>query len=123
MHRVEDFRWEAEILPRVKEQIAEAWNKKELWRECWEAQQLQINYKIQSGGSDVIRLAEILIDSQLPVDCRIMLSNHDEAVVSCPREKAEQVKRIVQEAMHEAFSILYPDIPIKSEPEISDTWK
>jgi DNA polymerase I-like protein with 3'-5' exonuclease and polymerase domains len=121
--RAQWAQWETEILPQIKEQIAEAWNKKELWRECWEAQQLQINYKIQSGGSDVIRLAEILIDSRLPAECRIMLSNHDEAVVSCPREKAEEVKKIVQEAMHEAFSILYPDIPIKSEPEISDTWK
>jgi DNA polymerase I-like protein with 3'-5' exonuclease and polymerase domains len=121
--RAQWAQWETEILPQVKEQIAEAWNKKELWRECWEAQQLQINYKIQSGGSDVIRLAEILIDSRLPAECRIMLSNHDEAVVSCPREKAGEVKKIVQEAMHEAFSILYPDIPIKSEPEISDTWK
>jgi DNA polymerase I-like protein with 3'-5' exonuclease and polymerase domains len=116
-------RWETEILPPVMEQVAEAWNKKELWRESWDAQQLQINYKIQAGGSDVIRLSEILIDSRLPADCRIMFSNHDETVVSCPCEKAEEVKKIVQEAMHEAFSILYPGILIRSEPEICETWK
>jgi DNA polymerase I-like protein with 3'-5' exonuclease and polymerase domains len=115
--------WETNVLPLVKAQIADAWNKKELWRECWEAQQLEINYKIQAGGSDVIRLSEILIDSRLPADCRIMLSNHDEVVVSCPRDKAEQVKKIIQESMHEAFNQLYPGVPIGSKPEVSDTWK
>jgi DNA polymerase I-like protein with 3'-5' exonuclease and polymerase domains len=115
--------WEAEILPGVKTQIAEAWNRKESGREFWDAQQLSINFRIQAGGSDVIRLSEITIDSRLPADCRIMLSNHDEAVVSCPREKAEEVKKIVQESMHEAFSLLYPGVPIRSEPEISETWK
>jgi DNA polymerase I-like protein with 3'-5' exonuclease and polymerase domains len=116
-------RWEREVLPQVMVQIAAAWNKKELWRESWDAQQLQINFKIQAGGSDVIRLSEIILESRLPADCRIMFSNHDETVVSCPREKAEEVKEIVQESMHEAFSLLYPGIPIRSEPEVCDTWK
>jgi DNA polymerase-1 len=116
-------RWEAEILREVMKHVAEAWARKESWRECWDAQQLQVNFKIQAGGSDVIRLSEILIDSRLDSDSRIMFSNHDETVISCPREKAEAVKKIVQESMHEAFNELYPGIPITSEPEESDTWK
>jgi DNA polymerase I-like protein with 3'-5' exonuclease and polymerase domains len=115
--------WGAEILPRVMDHVAEAWAHKESWRECWDAQQLQVNFRIQAGGSDVIRLSEILIDSRLDSDCRIMFSNHDETVISCPREKAEAVKRVVQDAMHEAFNQLYPGVPITSKPEDSDTWK
>jgi DNA polymerase I-like protein with 3'-5' exonuclease and polymerase domains len=121
--RVKWAQWERDVLPGVMEQIAEAWNRKETWRESWAAQQLQINFRIQAGGSDVIRLSEILVDARLPEGCRTLLSNHDEIVVSCPKEKAAEVTKILQESMHEAFSSLYPGIPIKSEPEVGETWK
>jgi DNA polymerase I-like protein with 3'-5' exonuclease and polymerase domains len=115
--------WEAEMLPILQAQIAQAWKAFEERRVSWEAQQLAINYKIQAGGSDVIRKAEILVESRLPANSRILLSNHDEICVSCPKEKAQEVVAIVQTAMGEAFSWLYPSVPIESEAEISETWK
>jgi DNA polymerase I-like protein with 3'-5' exonuclease and polymerase domains len=115
--------WNATILPELEAQIAAHWNETEPRRASWEAQQLLINYKIQAGGSDVIRKAEILVESRLPANCRILLSNHDEICVSCPKEKAQQVAEIVQAAMGEAFNWLYPSVPIESEAEISETWK
>jgi DNA polymerase I-like protein with 3'-5' exonuclease and polymerase domains len=121
--RVKWTQWEKDVLPGVMDQIAEAWSRKESWRESWAAQQLMINFRIQAGGSDVIRLSEILVDARLPEGCRTLLSNHDEIVVSCPKEKAAEVTKILQESMHEAFSSLYPGIPIKSEPEVGETWK
>jgi DNA polymerase I-like protein with 3'-5' exonuclease and polymerase domains len=81
-------KWEKEMLPVLQAQIAEAWKAFEERRVSWEAQQLTINYKIQAGGSDVIRKAEILVESRLPANSRILLSNHDEICVSCPKEKA-----------------------------------
>ena len=121
--RVKWAEWEKNVLPGVMDQIAEAWSRKEAWRESWAAQQLMINFRIQAGGSDVIRLSEILVDARLPEPCRTLLSNHDEIVVSCPREKVAEVTKILQESMHEAFSSLYPGVPIKSEPEVGETWK
>ena len=92
------------------EELKEAWRKKDRSREIWAAQQLMVNFRIQAGGSDVIRKSEILIDERLPAGSAIMFSNHDEVVVSCPRELAGSVTEIVQSSMREAFSALYPGV-------------
>ena len=115
--------WNAEVWPALQAEIAAAWNQAEPHRASWEAQQLLINYKIQAGASDVIRKAEIFVESRLPSRCRILLSNHDEICVSCPGDLAETVVKVVQGSMHEAFSSFYPGVPIESEAEILDTWK
>lgn len=107
----------------MRAQILEAWKAYEEHRASWDAQQLAINYKIQAGGSDVLRRAEILLELRLPRDSRILLSNHDEICVSGPKAEAEEIAKIVQTAMHEAFTSLYPSVPIKSDVEILDTWK
>ena len=117
------IKWEKEMLPALQAQITEAWTAFEIRRLNWEAQQLAINYKIQAGGSDVIRKAEILVESRLPANSRILLSNHDEICVSCPKENTQEVVQIVQAAMGEAFNWLYPSVPIESEAEVCETWK
>jgi hypothetical protein len=90
------------------------------WRESW------------AGGSNQFRIRLVGRchpafgdpgDARLPEGCRILLSNHDEIAVSCPKEKAAEVTKILQESMHEAFSSFYPGIPIKSEPDVGETWK
>jgi DNA polymerase I-like protein with 3'-5' exonuclease and polymerase domains len=114
--------WETHHLPIHSAGIAKAWAKYEKRRVNWDAQQLEINFKIQGGASDVIRKAEILVDERLPEDSSILLSNHDEICVSCPKAKAAAIQKLVQEAMHDAFSFFYPNVPIASDPEIHDTW-
>jgi len=116
-------RWETETLPALMSRILQAWKDFEAWRVNWDAQQLLINYKIQAGGSDVIRKAEILVEKRLPEGARILLSNNDEICVSCPCEKAEETKDVLQKAMHEAFNTDYDDVPIATEAEILPTWK
>src|SRR5215510_1880316 len=77
-------RKETEILPTLEPKIMWAWESFEAWRVSWDAQQLQINFRIQAGGSDVLRRAEILVDARLLDGARLLLSNHDEICVSCP---------------------------------------
>ena len=120
--RIKWAEWETTILPKAMEELKEAWRKKDRSREIWAAQQLMVNFRIQAGGSDVIRKSEILIDERLPAGSAIMFSNHDEVVVSCPRELAGSVTEIVQSSMREAFSALYPGVAIASKPEVSETW-
>jgi DNA polymerase I-like protein with 3'-5' exonuclease and polymerase domains len=115
--------WENNILPLREAQIAKAWKAYERHRVNWDAQQLAINFRIQAGGSDVIRLAEILVDQRLPVGARILLSNHDEICVGGPKAKAAEIVEIVQAAMHAAFSSLYPSVPIETKIETLETWK
>jgi DNA polymerase I-like protein with 3'-5' exonuclease and polymerase domains len=114
--------WETHLLAVHTDRIAKAWKKYEKRHVNWDAQQLDINFKIQDGASDVIRKAEILIDQRLQEESSILLSNHDEICVSCPKAKAAAIQKLVQDAMHEAFSFFYPAVPIVSDLEIHDTW-
>jgi DNA polymerase I-like protein with 3'-5' exonuclease and polymerase domains len=115
-------KWETEVRPSLEPKIAQAWASFEAWRVSWDAQQLQINFKIQAGGSDVLRRAEILVESRLPEDSRILLSNHDEICLSCPKELSRFVEQTLKIAMREAFSSVYPDVPIETKAQISPTW-
>jgi DNA polymerase I-like protein with 3'-5' exonuclease and polymerase domains len=110
-------------LPTLEPKILYAWASFDAWRVSWDAQQLQINFKIQAGGSDVLRRAEILVDARLPDGARILLSNHDEICVSCPKDFAKFVERVVlQDAMREAFNSVYPDVPIETKSHVAPTW-
>jgi hypothetical protein len=120
--RIKWEEWETSILPTHNARIAKAWKAYECRRVNWDAQQLAINFKIQAGGSDVLRKAEVLLDARLPSGARILLSNHDEICVSCPKELVQLVDDLLKNAMHEAFSWLYPSVPIESKPTISETW-
>jgi hypothetical protein len=120
--RIKWAEWETTALPAAVKDCGEAWRKKDRSREMWAAQQLRVNFRIQAGGSDVIRKSEILIDERLPEGCAILFSNHDEVVVSCPRELAGSVTEIIQNSMCEAFSGLYPGVAIASKPDVSETW-
>ena len=71
----------------------------------------------RGGGHQIIS-----IDEHLPEGCAILFSNHDEVVVSCPRELAGSVTEIIQNSMCEAFSALYPGVAIASKLEVSETW-
>jgi hypothetical protein len=78
-------KWAGDILPATMLSILERWAGKEKWRVSWDAQSLAINFKIQAGGSDVLRTVEIELEQRLPAPARVIFSNHDEAVVSCPK--------------------------------------
>ena len=115
-------RWNQKVLPSLTPKILEEWKGFESWRTGWDAQQLRINFKIQAGGSDVLRKAEILFSERKPSSVRVILANHDEICVSAPRDTAEEVKALLERCMCEGFNAIYPDVPIKVESEILATW-
>jgi DNA polymerase I-like protein with 3'-5' exonuclease and polymerase domains len=115
-------RWTEEVLPSLTPKLLEAWTQRESQRINWDAQQLEINFKIQAGGSDVLRKAEILFSEHKSSSARVILANHDEICVSAPREKALEVKALLERCMCEGFNAIYPDVPIKVESEILATW-
>ena len=58
-----------------------------------------VNSLIQGGAGDLIKLAMVRLDATLPDEASIVLTVHDEIVVSCPEHMAEQVADMMREAM------------------------
>lgn len=57
------------------------------------------NSPIQGTSADIIKVALLHLYRKLPDDCKLINCVHDEVVVECPADRAEEVKKIVQDCM------------------------
>jgi DNA polymerase I-like protein with 3'-5' exonuclease and polymerase domains len=114
--------WEAGA-PSREERNNAVWISRERYRVVWDAQTLAINFKIQAGGSDVLRAVEIKLEERLPAPARVIFSNHDEVVVSCPREMREEVSEIIRSTMCECLSADYSGVKVMVKVDSADTWQ
>jgi DNA polymerase-1 len=53
------------------------------------------------------------------MQARLVLQIHDELIVECPQEEAEQVKHIVTEAMEGVMQLA---VPLEAEAKIGESW-
>jgi DNA polymerase-1 len=88
----------------------------------WERFTALVNTPVQGGTADGMKHALILIDQRLPKSARIVSTVHDEVVVECHEETAEQCREIITTAMVEAMAALFPEVPVEVEANICTTW-
>jgi DNA polymerase-1 len=89
----------------------------------WDRFALLVNYPVQGGTADVIKLAIVMIAGQLPLDVHLVIMAHDELVYDCPAELAEEVAQIVQTNMGVAFAqILGSEVPCEVDVQILSNW-
>ena len=92
-----------------------------------EIERSSVNFKIQGTSASISKLAivylyrEIVNRNMLGV---ILIPNmvHDEIVIECPINIAEEWKTILQECMERAGDKFCKTIPLKAEPLITKTW-
>lgn len=81
------------------------------------------NTPIQGTCSDIFKRAMTLLDAALlGLKAQIVNSIHDELVVECDPNIAEQVKEIVRFEMVAAAKEFLPRVPVEVEAVISDAW-
>jgi DNA polymerase I len=81
------------------------------------------NTPIQGSASDIFKRAMTLMDAALlPYDAQIINSIHDELVVECAAEIAEEVKAIVAQTMVAAGREFLQRVPVEVEAVIADAW-
>lgn len=81
------------------------------------------NFVIQGLAADIMKYAIILVAANLPNDCTILLTVHDEIVVECPADSVEDVAKIVKEQMGLAASRIVNNVlPIPANIAIGDCW-
>ena len=89
------------------------------------AERMAINAPIQGTAADMIKLAMIDIDKQLPKtseDSQMILQVHDELLFEVPTDEVEAVAKMVKTRMEKAFPLDVPVIvDIKSGPSWGET--
>jgi len=88
----------------------------------WERFTALVNTPVQGGTADGMKQALILIDKRLPQNARIVSTVHDEVVVECHEDSADQCRETVTTAMVEAMAALFPEVPVEVEANICTTW-
>lgn len=84
------------------------------------AERNAINAPIQGSAADVMKLAMIEVAAAIkPLDAVIVLQVHDEVVVECRADVADEVKKIVEQTMSQSAKLL---VPLVVEAEIGDNW-
>ncbi len=85
-----------------------------------------VNYPIQGTGADLLKLAVLMFEAELKrkqKEAKLVNLVHDEIVVECREEDAEQVKGILEHAMRQAGKIILKRVPVEVEAVISERWE
>lgn len=83
-----------------------------------------MNYPIQGAASDIAKLALVYVREDLEgLDARLVNSIHDEFVIECAEEKAEEISEKTQAAMIRAGEDILEKVPVEVEATISREWK
>ena len=81
------------------------------------------NVPIQGTSADITKLAMILLDEALEeIDASIVNTIHDELVVECAAEVADEAKARVERAMTVAGREYIKSIPVVVDASVADSW-
>ena len=81
-----------------------------------------MNTPVQGTAADIIKLAMVRIDRALRkagLRSRLILQVHDELLLECPPEEAEQASALLQEAMEGAIEL---SVPLVAEVHRGQNW-
>ena len=81
-----------------------------------------MNTPIQGTAADIMKIAMVSMYKELQkskFDARIILQVHDELMIECKKEDAEQVAKLLKTCMEGAIQM---SIPLLVEAEIADNW-
>jgi DNA polymerase-1 len=83
-----------------------------------------MNFPIQGAASDIAKLALIYVRQDLEgLDARLINSIHDEFVIECAEDRAEEVSEKTRAAMVRAGEDVLEKVPVEVEVEVSREWR
>ena len=86
------------------------------------AERIALNTPIQGTAADLIKMAMIRVDQALSEQypkARLLLQVHDELIVECPEEDAEQVAALVSQQMQQVAQL---SVPLLAEAKWAKSW-
>ncbi len=109
-------------IPEAK-RITKLYGKVDHWELPYEARKLlnmACNFRIQSTGASIINRAAIRFYNdckRLEIDCRLVSQIHDELVIECNEQDAENVSLLLQNAMENTNHL--EGVPLEAIPRIT----
>ena len=86
------------------------------------AERMALNTPIQGSAADLIKLAMIRVDQvlrkQYP-EAKLLLQVHDELIVECPEQIAQQVAELISTQMQSVAAL---SVPLLAEAKIGKNW-
>ena len=79
--------------------------------ECQMAERMAVNTPVQGSAADLIKTAMIRVAKRIEEDSlplTMMLQVHDELVFECPKDRVEEMGKIVQSEMQSAMELKVP---------------
>ena len=86
------------------------------------AERMTLNTPIQGTAADLIKMAMIRVDAALREhypEAKLLLQVHDELIVECPEEIAQQVAKLVSAEMENVAQL---KVPLTAEAKIGKSW-
>ena len=86
------------------------------------AERIALNTPIQGTAADLIKKAMICVDQALAdkyPDAKLLLQVHDELIVECPEEIADDVSKLVSEQMEQVAKL---NVPLLAEAKWGRSW-
>ena len=86
------------------------------------AERIALNTPVQGSAADLIKLAMIRVDKQLAEhypEAKMLLQVHDELIVECPEEIAEQVADLISREMEQVANL---KVPLLAEAKWGKNW-
>ena len=86
------------------------------------AERIALNTPIQGTAADLIKIAMIFVYNALKdayPEAKLILQVHDELIVECPEEIAEQVAELVSSKME---SVAFMSVPLTAEAKWGKSW-
>ena len=77
---------------------------------------------IQGTAADIIKLAMLRVDQALReagLAARLVLQVHDELIVECPEDEAEQVRELLKREMEGVAQL---SVPLTADAKAGKTW-
>jgi DNA polymerase-1 len=91
-------------------------------------ERMSLNYPIQGSSADITKLAGVyffryLLEKDLVF--KVLMPNvvHDEWIVECPEELAEEMKNKLQQCMEDAGEVFCKVVKLKADPMITLYWQ
>ena len=82
-----------------------------------------VNTPVQGGSADALKQAMVDLADKLPHTASVVSTVHDELIVECASDYAQEVKALVEMVMLDAVQTMFPGVRFEVESGICDSWE
>jgi DNA polymerase-1 len=86
------------------------------------AQRQAYNHLIQGSAADIMKIALVNVHAALPEEATMLMTVHDEIVLTCPSEIVGDVMEIVREEMEASRPTRFIPVPLVAEVKAGHSW-